>query len=75
MEEFIKVKPAANGFKSRIEAVASVIMWEDIKTEAVKYSDTNIQDYLIKAQERIDSIARKNEKNRRQFSDTYWIVN
>lgn len=68
MEEIKRVEPSGNGFKSRVEAVASVIMWEDISTGAVRYSDAHIEDYMQKAQARIEKIARENKKKRRNFA-------
>lgn len=67
IQEIKKIEPSKNGFKTRVEAVASVIMWEDIKAGAVKYSDVHIKDYLQKAQARIENIAQKNKKKRRDF--------
>lgn len=66
IQEIKKIEPSKNGFKSRVEAVASVIMWEDIKAGAVRYSEVSIEDYLPKAQKRISEISQKDKKTRRQ---------
>lgn len=65
VSEIKKIEPSENGFKSRIYAVASVIMWEDISAGVVNHSEVSIEDYLPKAQKRITDIARKNKKKRK----------
>ena len=63
--EIKKIEPSVNGFKSRIHAVASVIMWEEINAGVVNHLEVSIEDYLPKAQKRITDIARKNKKKRK----------